>query len=294
MENKYLQAAQTGNNDFWRYLLVSSLIGFGFIIGGVCLAVIAFLVSGVIDLASLPAPALLAINMLPFLIALICLAAGIQFIHRRPLISLINPAGSFSWARFLLSASLWFGLSLASDGILWLLQRDNYVFVFEPEKFILWCIVAGLLLPIQCAAEELLFRGYFTQGMGLAGGFWLAWLVPALVFGMLHGANPEVGTYGAAVTLPLYIATGLLLGWITLRSESLEFALGLHVANNIYGAVLVTFPSSVLPAPALFRMQHYDALLALLIFFGVAVIYLVLLSVLGRGFFRSGLFGKPG
>ena len=70
------------------------------------------------------------------------------------------------------------------------------------------------------ASEELLFRGYLTQAFGLPGGFWAAWLVPGVWFGLLHFANPEVSAYGVLMTMPIYIDMGLLLGWVTLRSAA--------------------------------------------------------------------------
>ncbi|MBE0699966.1 MAG: hypothetical protein IH586_23820, partial [Anaerolineaceae bacterium] len=70
----------------------------------------------------------------------------------------------------------------------------------------------------------------------------------------------------------------------------------LHIANNLYSGLLVTFPSSALPAPALFQIQRYDALAVLVTFFVAALVYLILMGIFGRGFFRQGLLrvvGEP-
>lgn len=290
--NLYIEAARAGRNAFWQYLLTILLVG-AFVLGsGVVIVLAAMLFTGSLDLAALPPALFLALNLLPFFFILGVLAAALPLLHRRPFFSLINPlAGRFRWSRFFLAGGLWLALSAASDLILALLQPGNYVFAFEPQRLLPYLLVAVLLIPFQAAAEELLFRGYLTQGLGLAGGFWVACLVPSLLFGLLHSANPEVGAYGALLTLPLYIITGLLLGWITLRSESLELAIGLHVANNLYGTLLVTFPSSALPSPALFRVQVYEPLLVLVVFCVLALVYLFLLHLLGKGFFRKGLLG---
>ncbi|MCA1953701.1 MAG: hypothetical protein LDL12_00980, partial [Anaerolinea sp.] len=77
-----------------------------------------------------------------------------------------------------------------------------------------------------------------------------------------HGTNPEVGMYGMALMLPTYVLMGLMLGWITLRSQSLELALGLHWANNLYAGVVVTFQGSSLTSPAIFSIQQFDPLAA--------------------------------
>ena len=62
------------------------------------------------------------------------------------------------------------------------------------------------------------------------------------------------------------MGVGLLLGWITLKSERLEPALGLHAANNLYASWMVTFAGSSLPVPTLFTIQKYDPAVGLLLF----------------------------
>jgi uncharacterized protein len=287
--NQFLSAARPGENDFWRYLLTMFTILVGFVMAGVIFAAGAMFLSGDINIFTLPPHQYLVVNLLPFLAVLVILWLSLRLLHRRPFFTLINPGRQFNWRRLFLSGSLWIALSLASDAVLSLLQPGNYTFKFEPALFWPWLVVSVVFLPFQCAAEELTFRSYLAQGIGLRGGFWLAWLFPSILFGLLHGANPEVGVYGIALTLPMYVGTGLLLGWLTLQSESVELALGLHIANNLYGALLVTFPSSVLPAPALFRIQEYDGLAVMIAFSLSVVIYLLLLRLFGRSFFRKGL-----
>ena len=115
---------------------------------------------------------------------------------------------------------------------------------------------------IQTSTEEFIFRAYLPQGITrFTPRFWLPWIIPAVVFGLLHSLNPEVDTYGFILTIPFYIGFGLLLGWITLRSRSLELALGLHLANNLYASLIVTFPGSALPSCP-FTIQSYDAALS--------------------------------
>lgn len=278
-ENPFILAARAGKNDFWRYLLTILLVGALFLGGGVCLALVVFLNVGA-DLTAITSPVYLALNLPPFFLALGGLAVALPLFHRRPLRSLVNPGRRFAWKAFLLSAVLWLLVSAAGDLALSRLQPGNYVFSFDPARYLPWLAAVLLLLPFQVAAEELFFRGYLTQGLGLAGGFWLAWLLPSLLFGLLHGANPEVLRYGALLTLPVYIGMGLVLGWVTLRSGGLETALGLHLANNFYSTLLVTFPSSAIPSPALFAIQRYDAPAVLLTFFAAALCYLGLLRLL--------------
>jgi uncharacterized protein len=290
IDNRFLQAARAGKYDFWRYLLTILMVTFLFLSGGVCLAVVV-LISGAKDLLSIPPALYLALNLVPFFFVLVGLGIALPLLHHRSPLTLVCPVRPFALKPFFISAAAWLVVSAAVDIILSLIQPGNYVFKFNWSQFFPWMVAAILLLPFQCAAEEFFFRGYLTQGLGLAGGFWLAWLVPSFLFGLLHGANPEVLKYGPLLTLPVYLATGLLMGWITLRSEGLEMSLGLHIANNFYSALLVTFPSSALPAPALFQIQHYDAIVVLVTFLAAVLVYLILIGWLGRGFFRQGLLG---
>jgi uncharacterized protein len=290
--NAFIEAARGGRNEFWRYLVTVLLSGALVLSSGLCIGLGLVLATGNPDLFALPETVFLGFNLLPFGFILIGVWMGMALLHKRRFFSLINPLeGRFNWRRFWLSAGLWLALAAASDGILSLLQPGNYVFAFDPARFLPFLLVALLLFPVQIAAEEVLFRGYLTQGFGRMGGFWLAWLAPSILFALLHGANPEVGEFGVWTTLPAYLIIGLLLGWVTLRSESLELALGLHLANNLYSALVITFPGSALPAPALFTIQRVEPVTILVSAAAGALIYLALLGLLGRGFFRKGLLG---
>ncbi len=303
-DNRFIEAARLGKNDFWRYAATFFLTISLFLMSGVCAVTVLIVQSGAInltgetmegtlDLSNLPGPGFLLANLVPFIFILLGLWIGVCLIHRRPFFSLVNPlGGGFDWWRFGLSAGLWLLLSALGDFVLSLIQPGNYVFNFDLPALLPVLAIALVFLPLQVAGEELFFRGYLTQGFGHRFGFWAAWIIPSIFFGLLHGANPEVGAYGMLMTMPLYIGMGLLLGWITLRSESLELALGMHLANNFYAALLVTFPSSALTTPALFTIQEYNAGATMVAFFVICAVYLALLYALGRGFFREGLFNR--
>ena len=279
MENTYLQAAQQGKNEVWRYVVVILAV-MTVIFSVQIIAIIPFfLIEGTTDLNQLSPLSLLLLTMLPFPFAGLTILAGVAFLHRRPLKSIFRPVGAFQWRRMLLSGAVWFGLSAAADLVLAQLQPGNYVWNFNLLEFLPYFVLAVLLIPLQTSTEELLFRGYLTQWLGrYSKGLWLPLIAPSLFFMLLHGANPEVGTYGLWFTMPFYLGIGLLLGWVTLRSEGLELALGLHAANNLYAALVVTFPSSAIPSPALFRIQNYDAAAGLIVFAVMAVIYLLIIN----------------
>ncbi|HWQ03742.1 MAG TPA: type II CAAX endopeptidase family protein [Longilinea sp.] len=279
--NEYLDSVRNGRNEFWRYLLVNLAMIFTSLVLTVVLLIAAFVLNGRItfDLASLSQTSVFLVTMLPFPAALCILWIGQRWIHNRPILQLVNPFDRVRWRMLLLSAAVWFGLAIVSDLVLSQLQPGNYVWTFEFKKFLPFLLLSLLLVPLQTATEEFIFRGYLAQGLSLLNaGIWPSLIIPALVFGLLHGFNPEVGTYGMLLTLPFYIAFGFLAGWLTLRSRGLELSLGMHMANNLYASLIVTFPSSAVASPTLFNIQNYNANLSLIVFGLSALAYLVILS----------------
>lgn len=283
MENEYIAAARSGQNSFWRYLLTVLLVIFLVLAGGVCLTIPAVVVSGGSpDLpAYLPGPLFLALNLAPFAFIPLALFIGVRLLHRRPFLSLINPRLRFDWGRFWLGAGLWLALNVAYNLVFAALKPGYYTWSFNPLAFLPFLLVSLLLIPVQAGAEELLFRGYLTQGFGLLR-WWLGWLVPSAAFGLLHMANPEVGSFGLGLTLPVYVGMGLLLGWVTLRTGSLEVALGVHILNNLYASLVTTFPSSALQTEAMFTIRQYDPLAELAGFAVLAVVFAAALEWLLR------------
>ena len=279
--NSFIEAARAGKNDFWRYVVTILLIMTLVTGSSLCLGMAALLMGQLPgSIEAIPPITLLVVGLIPFGFVLVGLWMGLRLLHGRPFETLVRPAGRFRWGLLALSAGIWLALAAGGDLALSAVEPGNYRFVFEPQRLIPYALLALLLLPIQVAGEELLVRSYLTQGFGLAGGYWAAWLVPAVIFGLLHGLNPEVGAYGILLTMPVYIGMGLLLGWVTLHTAGLELALGMHLANNLYGTLLVTAPSSALPAPALFRIGQYDPAAALVVFAITALVYLLVIRLL--------------
>ncbi|WP_299030343.1 type II CAAX endopeptidase family protein [uncultured Thermanaerothrix sp.] len=280
MVSSYLSAAREGRHETWRYIATLALVIWLFISVSFGASLVAVILTGTTDLNAFPPLLLLILAMLPFpLGGLLGLVIGLRLFHRRSLLSLINPAGRVRWAFLWRSFGLWLLLCALSDLILWLINPTNYTWAADWSRFLPYALLAILLIPFQTSTEELIFRGYLTQWIGRSRlGFWAALVLPNLIFALLHGLNPEVQTYGAWLTLPLYFGIGLVLSWVTLQSGGLEYALGMHAANNFYAALLVTFPASALPSPALVYMRKYDPVIGLISFIIMASVYLFILS----------------
>jgi pimeloyl-ACP methyl ester carboxylesterase/membrane protease YdiL (CAAX protease family) len=282
----FFEAARSGNNRWWAYLS-TLFLALVLTTAATATLLVPLLVlypasplrppGGVYVLTQAPAPLVLLVTLLPFAGVHLALWAGLRALHRRPLRSLVSPGGAFRWRLLLLSFGLWLALSGLADLVQYLVHPAVYRWNFDPAIFWPYLAVALLLLPVQTSAEELLFRGYLTQAAGLkARRLWLPLLLPALFFGLLHLPNPEVGAYGPAFTLPQYLGMGLLLGWVTLRSQGLELAIGLHLANNLYAGLVAGLPGGALPSATLITIETVNPMLNLILLFAAAALFIAI------------------
>lgn len=91
-----------------------------------------------------------------------------------------------------------------------------------------------IVVPIQCAAEEYVFRGFALRalmGWGLAP--LVAMIIVVVPFTLGH-------VYGWKGMLDVTVF-GLCMAWLVVRTGGLEAAIGLHVVNNLIGAVFSAF-----------------------------------------------------
>jgi len=91
---------------------------------------------------------------------------------------------------------------------------------------VLW--VVSLLL-VGSAGEELLFRGFGFQVLLRTFGNYTIILPVAVLFAVLHGANPNSTALGLANTAGF----GVLFGYAFLRSRDLWLPIGLHFGWNL-------------------------------------------------------------
>ena len=273
----YLDAADSGRNRFWWYLLVlfiTIVVMFGV---QIALMVVGMIIQGSPDVLAYPPLMLLVITMLPFGAVALVLLLGIRLIHNRNLWTVISPGKRFRFPLFLSAGLLWFMLTAASDVLMSVIYPGNYELNTDFGAIITYTLVAVGLVAVQIFAEELFFRGYLMQGFGqLWKNAVFVIIMQAVLFGLLHGINPEVEEYGLLLTMPFYIGMGLLLGFLTLKTNGLEAALGIHFFNNMYATTFVTFEASALTSPALFMIQDYKSVASLLSFFIISALFLAI------------------
>jgi len=267
---RYLALVHRGRNQAWRYAAsVLVILLFAQVLGSIPF----LLLAQRYDYSGLRA--FLALN-LGVLVELAGLVIAVVLIHRRSLLTLITPHARIDWQRAAQGFAVWFALDAAASVIESCLFPGRYRYTFNPDTFFLFAAVALCLTPLQAATEELLFRGYVMQALGLlVKRPAVIAIASSLLFMLPHLANPEVASSPLLVP-PQYLALGLLLAAVTLRDGRLELAIGIHAANNIFSGLVANYEDSVLTTDAIFT-SSFDAVysLAALIAASVAT-YLIL------------------
>lgn len=104
-------------------------------------------------------------------------------------------------------------------------------FDFAPASGGTASVVAGIVAVQLGAAvtEELIFRGLLLQALERLCGSWLALAVTAVLFGVLHLANPGATLWSS---FAIAVEAGVLLGAAFLWRRNLWLTIGLHFAWN--------------------------------------------------------------
>ncbi len=203
----------------------------------------------------------LALTLFSFFVGFWAIFFCVKYIHQKKATDIITGRPKIDWGRVFYGAAIWGILSLIIFIIPILTDStENLVFQFEPANFLVLVLISLILFPFQTSFEEVLFRGYLMQWSALLFKYrWIAVAITGVMFGLLHGANPEVEEFGAWVALPQYILMGLILGFVAVKDNGAELSIGLHMANNILSALTVTSESSALQTHALFKDLHPTA-----------------------------------
>lgn len=164
---------------------------------------------------------------------------------------LVTIRQKIDFKRIVFSFFVWF-LVLVLFTAVDFLTTKNIHFNFKLIPFIKTFFLALTLLAIQVLFEELLFRSLMFKLFGriFKNGF-VTVLLTGLLFGLMHGSNPEIAKIGSHV-IWFYIITGLFLGVIVLLDDGLELSLGYHFANNFFAAVILTNDWQAFQTDALF------------------------------------------
>ncbi len=193
--------------------------------------------------------------------------------HKRRFLSLITPNQSVDWKKIGKSFGIWFGLLACVLVLDYIMAPEEFEFVFNPSRFLWFAPTVLVLTPIQTTTEELFCRGYLLQMMAL-----LTWnrillvAISGLLFMLPHLANPEVAL-GFWTMTTYYFAMGAFLTLVTLRSNGLEVAIGIHAATNLFSGVVVNYVNSPLKTESILLHSAFDPLGSLIGFCIIAVVF---------------------
>lgn len=186
-----------------------------------------------------------AVAVVLFVLAISLLLAAMVAYQRGP--------GAFLWPRpegglglFLTGFAVMFLIALVLLPVMTWLEPGGTAPVLDPadpprDRLIYAGAVTGGLL-IAAAAEEIVFRGVLLRITGgLTQSLVLILVVNGLLFAAVHW-DPDPTAFVARA------ASGMVWAWAALRLGSLAFAIGAHLANNLFIALLLA-PISVAAMP---------------------------------------------
>lgn len=294
--NEFLNAARQGKTQAWRYVLGILVTLVCWQVVGIIPLAIAFILS--IRLGLVPPEVVASAAADTFLLSLPplwsyvalntmfwCFLGGlfltVRYIHQRRFLTLISADAKIRYRRFFAGFGLWFLLMAIASLIEFGLQPERFSISFAPGQWLVLLLTAPLLTLVQAGTEELFFRGYLLQGLGLITRQPLVLLVVSgLLFAVPHFLNPEMAVNFVLLALH-YFLFGVVLTWITLKDNRLELAAGMHIANNLFIVLVVNYQESVLASPSLFQAS------------GLNPEFSFISYVVGAAVFYYWFFGRP-
>ncbi|GAA1354543.1 CPBP family intramembrane metalloprotease [Arthrobacter rhombi] len=262
---------------FYLALLLVALIGLmiaSVLVPGIEQGVDGFYASETLDLND-PATLVLSLGSIALMLPALWLATRV--LGTRPVGLLSSVAGRLRWTWLLWCVAVAILVQLVAQGIFLLLPATGTEAtpMYDGGRTLAVLAAALLLVPIQAAAEEYVFRGYLMQSLG----GWLrhpafAILLPIPLFVVGHDYE-LLGQIDIAVF-------ALAAGWLTWRTGGLEAALALHIVGNTTIFVLVAFGAADANADDL----HVGDLLASLAMTAVFVLVITRLAA-ARGIQRT-------
>lgn len=290
---RHLENILDKQNQWWRYLVMflTVFVAANFIGGIPLLLVIAFKSiqgdgavnadsSVMMDLSQygIDQNLMLVLMLIPFIISLVFFALLIKPLNKQSFKEVINGTDRIRWRKFFYAFFVWIVIMAIYLIIEISLNPDNFILNFSLWSFVPLVLIAIILIPFQTSFEEVMFRGYLSQGVAAwTNNRLMVVLIPAIMFGMMHVFNPEIKEYGFWITMPQYIIFGIVFGLIIVFDDGIETAMGAHAANNIFLSIFVTFKASALQTPALFVQKELDPVKDLITLIVISFLFVFIL-----------------
>lgn len=170
-----------------------------------------------------------ALDLLAIASALPVVLLAVRWTGRRPAGTVSSVTGGLRWRWLGLCVLAALPVLAVTTGVMVLLPTDDA----PPSRWAGWEVFGPalamlvVLVPLQAAAEEYVFRGWLTQAVGaFFRSPWWALVPQAVLFAAAHGWGTPWGFADLAVF-------AVVAGWLTVRTGGLEAAIGLHAVNNL-------------------------------------------------------------
>ncbi|AOR30098.1 hypothetical protein BFF78_02550 [Streptomyces fodineus] len=171
-----------------------------------------------------------AVDLLLLAAVIPVVLVAMRWTGRRPAGTLSSVTGRLRWRWLALCLLTAVPIVAVAMGAMMLLPSDGG----PGSRWAGWSVFGPalamlvVLVPLQAAAEEYVFRGWLTQAVGaFARSPWVAFLPQAVLFAAAHGW----GTPWGFADLVVFGTAG---GWLTWRTGGLEASLVLHTVNNLF------------------------------------------------------------
>jgi membrane protease YdiL (CAAX protease family) len=238
----------------------------------------------------------LVLAIFSFMAGMFFLYLLVKHLHKMTWLKITTSRPKVDYKRIAFAFVIWALFIGISTGVEIYLTPENYQFNFKPIPFLILLLISVFLLPFQTSFEEYLFRGYLMQGLGiLFKNKFLPLFLTSVLFGLLHLANPEVEKLGNLIMI-YYIGMGFFLGIITLMDDGLELALGVHAANNIVTALLLTADWTALQTNSIYRDISKDPKLELIQVVPLILVFFLFIFIFSKKYkwnnWKDKLVGK--
>jgi hypothetical protein len=91
-------------------------------------------------------------------------------------------------------------------------------------------IISFLIFVFVAIMEEVIFRGYILKNLMLSFNKYLALILSAVLFALMHGLNPNIDLF----SLTNIFLAGILLGISYIHTKNLWFPIALHLSWNFF------------------------------------------------------------
>ena len=153
-----------------------------------------------------------------------------KIVRDRPFSSYASSRGGWNFKLYLKALIIPFIALMVFQGIDVVINGADGTYHFS----ILFLIASLILVPLQCTAEEFVYRGLIMQTFGS----WfkipvLAIVLQAIIFSVSHGYN--------SLGLVEVFVSGLIFGFLTWKTNGIEVSSAIHTANNFSISLFIMF-----------------------------------------------------